>query len=30
MLQECSDALEVSRTDVIVKGIELVRSRIKK
>ena len=30
MLRECSDALKVSRTDVIVKGIELVRSKIKK
>ena len=29
-LQECADALKVSRTDVIVKGIELVKSEISK
>lgn len=30
MLQDCADALKVSRTDVVVRGIELVRSEIKK
>ena len=29
-LQECSDMLEVSRTDIIVKGIKLVKSEIDK
>ena len=29
-LQECADKLGVTRTEVIVKGIELVRSEIKK
>lgn len=29
-LQECADALKVSRTDIIVQGIELVKSEIHK
>ena len=30
ILQECSNMLEVSRTDIIVKGIKLVKSEIDK
>lgn len=30
LLQECSDILALSRTDIIVKGIKLVKSEIDK
>lgn len=29
-IQECADLLEISRTDVIVKGVQLVRSELNK
>ncbi len=29
-IQECADLLDISRTDVIVKGVQLVRSELKK
>ncbi len=30
MLQECADTLQISRTEVIVKGIQLVKSEMNK
>ncbi len=29
-IQECANALKISRTDAIMKGIEMVKSEIKK
>lgn len=29
-IQECANLLDISRTDVIVKGVQLVRSELKK